>query len=96
MIWESNLDAVTKKSIFQQKVSSPPPVPDPNIAANLANIKQRAGWVPIETQMALAKAGASTEAIDAVGKMAAQKRVDEQGDLSLDKYNRKNPFRTRG
>ena len=91
MVWESNLDAVTKKSIFQQKVSSPPPVPDPNIAANLVNIKQRAGWIPIETQMALAKAGASNEAIDAVGKMAGQKRVDEQGDLSF--RDRKNPLK---
>jgi len=93
MVWESNLDAVTKKSIFQQKVSSPPPISDPNIAANLANIKQRAGWIPIETQMALAKANASNEAIDAVGKMAGQKRVDEQGNLSLDKYKANNPFR---
>ena len=85
MAWESNLDVVSKKSIFQQKVATPQPNPnpDPNIAANLANIKQRAGWVPIETQMALAKAGASNEAIDAVGKMAAQKTVDEQGDLSF-------------
>lgn len=85
MAWESNLDVVSKKSIFEQKVATPQPNPnpDPNLAANLANIKQRAGWVPVETQMALAKANASNEAIDAVGKMAAQKSVDEQGDLSF-------------
>jgi hypothetical protein len=93
MAWESNLDAVTKKSIFQQKSFTPQPILDPNVSENLSNIKQRAGWVPIETQMALAKAGASNEAIDAVGKMVAQKSIDEQGDLSLDKYNRKNPLR---
>ena len=83
MAWESNLDSITKKSIFEQKVATPQPVLDPNVSANLSNVKQRAGWVPVETQLALAKAGASNEAIDAVGKMAAQKTVDEQGDLSF-------------
>ena len=80
MAWESNLDPVTKKAVLQKQVATPQPVLDPNVAANLSNIKQRAGWVPIETQLALAKAGASNQAIDAVGKMAAQKTVDTQAE----------------
>jgi hypothetical protein len=80
MAWESNLDPTTKKVILEKKVVIPQPTFDPNVSANLSNVKQRAGWVPIETQVALAKAGASNEAIDAVGKMAAQKTIDTQGE----------------
>ena len=80
MAWESNLDPTTKKVILQKKVVIPQTTFDPNVSANLSNVKQRAGWVPIETQLALAKAGASNEAIDAVGKMAAQKTVDTQAE----------------
>ena len=80
MAWESNLDPTTKKVILEKKVVIPQPTFDPNVSANLSNVKQRAGWVPIETQVALAKAGASNEAIDAVGKMAAQKTVDTQAE----------------
>jgi hypothetical protein len=80
MAWESNLDPTTKKVILEKKVVIPQPTFDPNVSANLSNVKQRAGWVPIETQVALAKAGASNEAIDAVGKMAAQKTIDTQAE----------------
>lgn len=80
MVWENSLDAVTKKSIFEQKVYSPQPTIDPNVITNTGNIKNRAGWIPVETQLSLAKANASDEAIDAVGKMAAQKSIDSQND----------------
>lgn len=80
MAWESNVDAATKKNILQQKTATPQPILDPNVSTNLTNIKQRAGWVPIETQMALAKAGASNQAIDAVGVMAAKKIIDTQAE----------------
>jgi len=80
MAWESNLDPTTKKAILEKKVATPQPVLDPNVSINLSNVKQRAAWVPIETQLALAKANASNEAIDAVGKMAAQKTIDTQAE----------------
>ncbi len=80
MAWESNLDPTTKKVILEKKVVIPQPTFDPNVSANLSNVKQRAGWVPVETQLALAKANASNEAIDAVGKMAAQKTIDTQAE----------------
>jgi hypothetical protein len=79
MAWESNLDPATKKTVLEKKVATAQPTFDPNVSVNLSNVKQRAGWVPIETQLALAKANASNEAIDAVGKMAAQKTIDTQG-----------------
>ena len=80
MAWESNLDPTTKKAVLEKKVATPQPVFDPNVSINLSNVKQRAAWVPIETQLALAKANASNEAIDAVGKMAAQKTIDTQAE----------------
>jgi hypothetical protein len=80
MAWESNLDPTTKKAVLEKKVANAQPTFDPNVSANLSNVKQRAAWVPIETQLALAKANASNQAIDAVGKMAAQKTIDTQGE----------------
>ena len=80
MAWESNLDPTTKKAVLEKKVATAQPTFDPNVSANLSNVKQRAAWVPIETQLALAKANASNEAIDAVGKMAAQKTIDTQAE----------------
>lgn len=80
MAWESNLDPASQKVVLEKKVANAQPVLDPNVSANLSNIKQRAGWVPIETQLALAKANASDQAIDAVGKMAAQKTIDTQAE----------------
>jgi len=79
MSWDTTVDAATKKALFEKKVATPQPTLDPNVATNLSNVKQRASWVPVETQVALAKAGASNQAIDAVGKMAAQKTIDVQG-----------------
>ena len=80
MAWESNLDPATKKNVLEKKVATAQPTFDPNVSANLSNVKQRAGWIPIETQLALAKANASNQAIDAVGKMAAQKTIDTQAE----------------
>jgi hypothetical protein len=80
MAWESNLDPTTKKAVLEKKVANAQPTFDPNVSVNLSNVKQRAAWVPIETQLALAKANASNQAIDAVGKMAAQKTIDTQGE----------------
>ena len=80
MAWESNLDPTTKKAVLEKKVATAQPTFNPNVSANLSNVKQRAAWVPIETQLALAKANASNEAIDAVGKMAAQKTIDTQAE----------------
>jgi hypothetical protein len=80
MAWESNLDPATKKTVLEKKVATAQPTFDPNVSANLSNVKQRAAWIPIETQLALAKANASNQAIDAVGKMAAQKTIDTQAE----------------
>ena len=80
MAWESNLDPTTKKNVLEKKVATAQPTFDPNVSANLSNVKQRAAWIPIETQLALAKANASNQAIDAVGKMAAQKTIDTQAE----------------
>jgi len=80
MAWESNLDASTKKVILEKKVATSQPVLDPNVSTNLTNVKQRAGWIPVETQLALAKSGASNQAIDAVGQMAAKKTIDTQAE----------------
>lgn len=80
MAWETNLDPTTYKNILTKKVAAPQPALGPVVSANLSNVKQRAAWVPIETQLALAKASASNQAIDAVGKMAAQKTIDTQAE----------------
>ena len=51
-------------------------IQSPIYAAKLEEINQRAPWLTPETMMTLAKANASTEAIDRVGQFAGQRQID--------------------
>ena len=50
----------------------------PQFATNLSRVKQRAGWLSPEVQVALAKANASDAAIDAAGKLKAKQIAEDQ------------------
>lgn len=52
----------------------------PQQAARLGQIKQRAGWMPIEHMMVLAKANASDQAVDAAATAHAKNIIDAQAD----------------
>ena len=50
--------------------------PSVQVAQKLTEVNQRAPWLTPETMMTLAKANASTEAIDKVGQFALQRQTD--------------------
>jgi hypothetical protein len=59
----------------------------PDQAARLGQIKQRAGWMPIEHMMVLAKANASDQAVDAAATAHAKNIIDAQADETGDSKN---------
>lgn len=80
MRWDASLDPASVQSRLD-KAAQPKPAPalaNPQLAANLSRIKQRAGWLSPEVQIALAKANASDAAIDAAGKMEAKQIAEAQ------------------
>lgn len=56
----------------------------PQQAARLGQIKQRAGWIPIEHMTVLAKANASDQAVDALATAHAKNIIDTQADEDND------------
>ena len=83
--WESSLDpasleaVLTKNSAAQPRVAG---VMDAFTVDNLKRVKQRAGWLEPQTQLALAKANASDATIDAAGRIKAKQIVDIQSQPS--------------
>ena len=53
-----------------------PPLPDPNVGAAVSAINARAPWLSPETQLSLARANASPQAVDAVADMAGRRYID--------------------
>lgn len=78
MKWDSSVDATTKQQLLQPQASPPIVQPTPELTSQIASIKTRAPWVSIESVMALAQSNASTQVVDAVGKMAASRTIDAQ------------------
>lgn len=79
--WENYLDPASNEAVLNQAAPPKPNIAgglDPLTASNLKRIKQRAGWLEPQTQLALAKANASDAAIDAAGKLKAKQIVEVQ------------------
>ena len=79
MRWEANLDPLSN-DVYLKKNQGPAPEAfvAPDVAANLARVKQRAGWLSPQTQMALAKVNATNEVIDAAGRLKAKQIAEAQ------------------
>jgi hypothetical protein len=73
------LDAVTNQnSLNQTKQPSVVPSMTPGQISRLQQIKVRAGWIEPDHAIALAKSGATDQAVDAVGVMNAKRIATEQ------------------
>lgn len=80
--WESSLDPASTEAILKQSANKPQQVApnvEPLTVNNLKRIKQRAGWLEPQTQLALARANASDATIDAAGRLKAKQIVEIQG-----------------
>lgn len=80
MRWDASLDPASNQSVLDKAAQpkAPTVIGSPQFADNLSRIKQRAGWLSPEVQVALAKANASNAAVDAAGKMKAKQIATDQ------------------
>jgi len=87
MKWESFTDATTQNNVVKlnaQKPQTPVAEPDPFIAESLARIQREAGWLAPDTKMALARSGASQQAVDKAAELGARRLVDRNDPLTED------------
>lgn len=72
------------RQIVPETKSEPATKPEPKVsmtpaqAERLSQIKQRAGWIPPDYQVQLAKSNATDQAVDAVANMKAKQIIDDQ------------------
>ena len=79
MRWEANLDPLSNDVYLKKNQGAAPDAfVAPDVASNLARVKQRAGWLSPQTQMALAKVNATNEVIDAAGRLKAKQIAEAQ------------------
>jgi energy-coupling factor transporter ATP-binding protein EcfA2 len=77
--WEANLDPLSYDVYLKKNQGAQPqPALSPDVATNLTRVKQRAGWLTPQTQLALAKANATDEVIDAAGRLQAKQIAEAQ------------------
>lgn len=76
--WENYLDPASLQVALSERAKGVQQPVDPQTSNNLSRVKQRAGWLDPQTQMALARSNASDAAIDAAGKLKAKQIVDVQ------------------
>lgn len=88
MKWITQTDPVTERAKLNQqnRTNQVPPQapPDPYVAQSLSRIQQEAGWLSPDTKLALAKSGASQEAIDKAAELGGRRLVDRNDPLSSD------------
>jgi len=85
MKWVTQTDAVSERNKLRQ--TSPKPAEtqdDPYLASSLAKIQQEAGWLSPDTKLALAKGGASQQAIDKAAQLGANRLIDRNDPLATD------------
>lgn len=80
MRWDASLDPASNQTVLDKAAQpkTPTVIGSPQFADNLSRVKQRAGWLSPEVQVALAKAGATDAAIDAAGKLKAKQIATDQ------------------
>jgi len=72
------------RQIVPETKSEPAAKPEPQVSMTpaqverLSQIKQRAGWIPPDYQVQLAKSNATDQAVDAVANMKAKQIIDDQ------------------
>lgn len=84
MKWITSTDATTERNTLQNRTipTSQPAVNDPYLSSSLAKIQQEAGWLSPDTKLALAKGGASQEAIDKAAQLGANRLIDRNDPLA--------------
>jgi hypothetical protein len=78
MATPEQVDALSTINNSRNKKPVSTPTLTPQQVDKLREIKTRAGWIPVDQQVALARSNASTDAIDAVGNMNAKQIVELQ------------------
>jgi len=78
MATPEQVDALSTINNSRNKKPVSTPTLTPQQVEKLREIKTRAGWIPVDQQVALARSNASTDAIDAVGNMNAKQIVELQ------------------
>lgn len=86
------------RQIVPETKSAPATKPEPQVsmtpaqAERLSQIKQRAGWIPPDYQVQLAKSNATDQAVDAVANMKAKQIVDDQASEEQGGWWRRNVY----
>ena len=81
MSWQKNLDKQSRslllqEAAMQQEVEARKPVVDPLVTERISYINNRAPWIPVNTQLSLAKSYASDEAVDKASELYARNLND--------------------
>ena len=87
MKWESFTDATTQRNVVRlnaQQPQAPNQPVDPTVTASLARIQREAGWLEPDTKLALARSGASQQAVDKAAELGARRLVDRNDPLAED------------
>jgi hypothetical protein len=72
------IDALSTINNSRNRKPQSTPTLTPQQIEKLREVKTRAGWIPVDQQVALARSNASVDAIDTVGNMNAKQIVDLQ------------------
>jgi hypothetical protein len=96
MRWENFTDAVTERSMLDQRLAQPrKPAAnaiDPKVSEALGRLQTEAGWLSPDSKLALAKSGASQQAIDKAAELGARNLVDRNDPLAPENANTQNWF----
>jgi hypothetical protein len=96
MRWENFTDAVTERSMLDQRLAQPrKPAAgeiDPKVSEALGRLQTEAGWLSPDSKLALAKSGASQQAIDKAAELGARNLVDRNDPLAPENVNTPNWF----
>lgn len=87
-----NIDPLSKNAITPPRKTQPTPSLTPQQVQRLSEIKTRAGWVPPDQQLLLAKSGATDDAVDAVGNLNAKQIVEAQVEEEKGSWLRRNVY----
>ena len=86
------------RQIVPETKSAPATKPEPQVsmtpaqAQRLSQIKQRAGWIPPDYQVQLAKSNATDDAVDAVASMKGKQIIDDQASEEQGGWWRRNVY----
>lgn len=87
-----NIDPLSKNAITPPRKTQAAPSLTPQQVQRLSEIKTRAGWVPPDQQLLLARSGATDDAVDAVANLNAKQIVEAQVEEEKGSWLRRNVY----